>query len=145
LLLPVRALLSVGVIVILLAPAVGATPAPTELTASYDEQSQELSLSWTQSSGDDVAGWRVYRDDSLVASPTSVSFTDDLSAWSGGEHYYSVTAVDFNGVESRASNTVYVTKTPIPPGGGCPIVTVIISSLVPPQVYPGINEECIPL
>lgn len=131
-------------ILLLLVPAVAATPEPpSDMQATYSTTTQTLTLTWSQDASlPEPAGWKVYRDDQYVTTVTARTYSDDLSSWAGGATDYHVTAYDGN-VESKASAIVHVTKAPGTWPLGCAPVTIVITSLVPPQVYPGVDIHCI--
>jgi hypothetical protein len=81
-----------------------ATPpaAPANLTAA-SPTNQPPSLSWSAVSG--ATSYNVYRDGSVIASPTGITYTDSTAA--EGTHAYYVTAVNADG-QSTPSNTVNV-------------------------------------
>ena len=79
-------------------------------------------LSWTASTdpagGSSLAGYRVYRDGTLIATTSSISYTDSDSAVVPGTYVYSVVAFDGAGnTTSSAQKTVIVdTSPPAAPG-----------------------------
>lgn len=90
----------------------------TGLTATADSANAKINLTWTAHTGENLAGYRVYRrttggttwtrlNRTLV---TSASYTDDAAA-SGQSYDYYVTAVATDGYESPASATVTQTVT----------------------------------
>lgn len=82
-----------------------APTAPADLAASVTVLGQ-VSLSWTASTDDiGVTGYKVYRDDTLIASPTTTSYTD-TGLTANTQYAYHVTARDNVGNESEASATV---------------------------------------
>jgi hypothetical protein len=91
-------------------PAPTATPidtqpptAPTNLKATI-ARSKRVALSWSASSDNvRVAGYRVYRDGTLVATVTNRKWTDSLT-FVGGPRLYQVAAFDSMGNVSPASN-----------------------------------------
>ena len=82
-----------------------ATPpaAPQNLVAAAGDGL--VSLSWAANSEPDLAGYNVYRDGSKVNGPlvTAAAYVDTGLA-SGQTYAYTVTAVDFGGLESDPSN-----------------------------------------
>jgi hypothetical protein len=90
-----------------------------------------VTLSWTAATDDvGVAGYRVYRDDTLVASTPQLSYTDG-GAVQGMPHKYQVTAYDAAG-NSRPSTVLWVTPPPVagtapspPPDTQAPRVHII--------------------
>jgi hypothetical protein len=76
-----------------------------------------VGLSWAAATDDvGVAGYRVYRDDVLVANTPSLAWTDTAQL-PGSTHKYRVTAFDAVG-NSTQSNIVYDTVAAPPPAGG---------------------------
>lgn len=65
--------------------------------------SSSVSLSWSAVSG--ASSYHVYRDGSLVGSPSGTAYTDDGLA-AGTSYAYAVAAVDSSGVEGARSGTV---------------------------------------
>ena len=112
------------------------------MEAEYESATETLTLTWEQPSGSEL-GWNVYMDDAYVTTVSSPSYSEDLSSWGGGERTYYVTALQGN-VESEASASIHVSKVVAGAPLACPVVTIFVTSLVPPQVYPAVNEECIP-
>jgi hypothetical protein len=94
-----------------------APAAPTGLTAQAS--ATEVDLSWTGStdSGSGIAGYRVYRNGTLLARPGNTTSYADTQVSPGTTYSYWVTAVDNAGNESPASNTVTVTT----PQGTAPV------------------------
>ncbi len=85
----------------------GTLTAPTGLTVSGTTASS-ASLTWSAVSG--AAGYHVYRDGSLVGSPSSAGYTDSgLSA--STSYTYTVAAVDSSGTEGAMSGSVVATTT----------------------------------
>ena len=82
--------------------------APTNLSASVNGSS--VSLTWN--SVDDATSYNVYRDDSLIASPTTNAFTD--TALADGTYLYEVSAVDDAG-ESTSKASISATVNNEPP------------------------------
>ncbi|HEV8398076.1 MAG TPA: PKD domain-containing protein, partial [Vicinamibacterales bacterium] len=99
-----------------LAPADTSPPStPTNVTATALSFS-EVAVSWSASTDDvGVTGYRVYRDATLVASPTGTSAS--VTGLSGGALYaFSVAALDAAGNASTQSAPVLVTTpVPVPP------------------------------
>lgn len=91
-------------------PTKDTTPpsAPTNLTARADSSST-IFLSWNASTDNvRVAGYRIYRNGSLIATTTSTSYTNsNLSPLTS--YTYAVSAYDAAGNESARSNSVTVT------------------------------------
>jgi fibronectin type 3 domain-containing protein len=101
-------------------PPPTAPAAPTGLTVTSASASQ-VGLSWTASTGPNVAGYRVYRNGSATPLNGSLvpttGYTDGTVA--GGTTYsYTVTAVNTSGVESTRSAAVSATTPSAPPGSG---------------------------
>lgn len=94
-----------------LSPDVQAPSVPGELTA-YRLGSRSVDLFWEPSTDNRaVAGYRIYRDGSLVAETTASPAT--LGALEPGTVYaFSVTAVDVGGNESPATESVTVATLP---------------------------------
>jgi fibronectin type 3 domain-containing protein len=95
-----------------------APAAPTGLTVTGTSASQ-VGLSWTASTGQDVAGYRVYRNGSATPLNSSLVLTTGYtdSTVAGGTTYsYTVTAVNTSGVESTRSAAVSATTPSAPPG-----------------------------
>ena len=87
--------------------------APSNLAATA-VSAGEVDLGWTASTDNvGVAGYRVYRNGTLVGSPTGTSYADTGVQPATGYSYYTV-AYDAAGNTSAASNTVSVT-TPAAP------------------------------
>ena len=82
--------------------------APTNLSASVNADS--VNLSWDEVN--DATGYKVYRDSSLIASPTTNAFTDTTLA--DGTYLYEVSAVDDIG-ESASKASVSATVNNEPP------------------------------
>ena len=82
--------------------------APTNLSASANADS--VNLSWN--TVDDATSYNVYRDSSLLASPTTTTFTDTTLA--DGTYLYEVSAVDAAG-ESTSKASVSATVNNVPP------------------------------
>ncbi|MDX6402109.1 MAG: hypothetical protein QOF27_2715, partial [Gaiellaceae bacterium] len=84
-------------------------------------------LSWTASTdpagGSSLAGYRVYRDGTLIATTSSITYTDSDSAVVPGTYVYSVIAFDGAGnTTSSAQKTVIVdTSPPSAPGSATPV------------------------
>ena len=82
--------------------------APTNLTASAN--GSNVNLTWN--TVDDATSYNVYRDSSLIASPTTTTFTD--TALADGTYLYEVSAVDDAG-ESTSKASVSATVNNDPP------------------------------
>jgi len=85
--------------------------APTDVATTAGDG--HVALDWTDNSEADLAGYRVYRDGSKIASPTTSSY-DDTGLTNGTGYSYQLTAVDESGNESAKSEPV--TATPEPAG-----------------------------
>ena len=82
--------------------------APTNLTATVN--GSNVNLNWNEVS--DATSYNVYRDSSLIASPTTNAFTDTTLA--DGTYLYEVSAVDDAG-ESTSKASVSATVNNVPP------------------------------
>jgi large repetitive protein len=92
-------------------------PTPNDLTVTSPTNAPVLT--WTASNDDStggsgVVGYHVYRDGTLIATPTAPTFADGSLSISGS-HAYWVTAVDAVGNESAASPTRVVAVDLDPP------------------------------
>jgi chitodextrinase len=90
--------------------------APANLTATASSSSR-VDLSWSASTDNvGVTGYRVYRDDALVATTggTQTTYVDTVGPATTAT--YEVSAVDAAGRESPRSNPATVTTPPVPPG-----------------------------
>ena len=86
-----------------------APSAPSGLTATANSKIKQVQLAW-QAAADNVgvAGYRVFRNGSVVATTVTVSWVDQT--WKAGATYtYSVVAYDAAGNVSPASNKATVT------------------------------------
>ena len=81
--------------------------APTGLQATAGDR--QVALDWADNT-DPIAGYRVYRNGSPIASPTSSAYTD-TGLTNGTSYTYRVTALDPAGNESGLSNQVSATPT----------------------------------
>ena len=90
-------------------PVATAPSAPTNLAAVAGNA--QVTLTWTAPTG--ATGYRVYRNGSLVASPSTTGFTD-TGVSNGTTYSYYVTAVKQNSPASAASSSVSATPT-VPP------------------------------
>lgn len=83
--------------------------APANLNAS-NVTSTSVDLSWdaVQLNGGNVAEYNIYRDDSLIDTVSTNSYTDSTLT-SATTYEYEVTAVSSVGAESDRSNLVSVT------------------------------------
>lgn len=96
------------------------TPPPAPTLTAPTATSVDPALSWTAVSdtgGSGLAGYRVYRDGTLIATTTSTSYTDSDSAVVPGTYVYNVVAFDGAGnTTSSVSRTVIVdTSAPTTP------------------------------
>ena len=92
--------------------------APTDLTAIVDGDS--VDLSWDAVA--DATSYNVYRDSSLIASPTTNAFTDSTLA--DGTYLYEVSAVDDIG-ESTSKASVSATVNNIPPDAPTNLTAIV--------------------
>lgn len=95
----------------LAAPPLDVTPptAPAGLTASVNDATRVINLSWSASTDDvGVAGYRVFRDSGStpIGTVTATTFSDSDQL---GTHTYTVAAVDAAGNQSAMSNMVVAT------------------------------------
>ncbi|HEY7273424.1 MAG TPA: Ig-like domain-containing protein, partial [Actinoplanes sp.] len=82
------------------------TGPPTGLTATPGDT--QVALTWTASSAPDVAGYRVYRNGTLTASPSGPSYLDN-AVTNGIAYGYAVAAIDTAGGESARTPVVSAT------------------------------------
>jgi chitodextrinase len=83
---------------------------PTNLSATAVSSSQ-INLSWTASTDNvGVAGYKVYRDGTLVASPTGTSYSN-TGLTASTTYGYTVSAVDAAGNQSARTSQVNATTT----------------------------------
>jgi len=83
--------------------------APTGLTASVNDATRVIDLSWSASTDDvGVSGYRIFRDSSATptATVTGTTFSDSGQL---GTHTYTVAAIDAAGNQSALSNMVIAT------------------------------------
>ena len=87
-----------------------------------DVSAHSVALAW-QASTDDrgVAGYRVYRDDVLIASPTGLAYTD-MGLIAGTAYSYQVAAYDAAGNESARGEALEVTTDEDEPDSTAPSV-----------------------
>jgi RHS repeat-associated protein len=84
--------------------------APSQLEATVRAYNR-VDLSWQAATDDDqVAGYRVYRNSTLLATVTNTQFSDTGSVSAGVEYQYLVVAFDRTGNLSVPSNIVFVTR-----------------------------------
>ena len=97
------------------APDTTAPSAPTNLRVSSQTRAK-VTLAWNAATDDvGVTGYRVYRNGTLVAMVTTLTWTDSLQSTNS---IYTVVAVDAAGNASPASNSVTVTGKGSGGGGG---------------------------
>ena len=100
-----------------------AAPATPTLTATL-AAGPRVNLTWTTSAG--AAGYRIYRNGTLLLSPTAAPATD-ATVVVGNIYCYTISAVDDSGNESAQSDpacvTVTVTAPPTPTGLAATVVT----------------------
>ncbi len=101
---------------------------PTDLAATSPTAAAPA-LSWTAPAADatGIASYRVYRDSTLVGSPTGTSFTDALPA--DGTYAYVVRAVDGAGNLSPVTSISVTVDTVAPPTPAAPSLTTPTASL----------------
>ncbi|WP_433063008.1 DUF4832 domain-containing protein [Dactylosporangium sp. CS-033363] len=95
------------------------TPPTAPTLSAGAVNGQSVPLSWTGATDNvGVVGYRVYRDGTLLSSPTGTTYTDTNVPT--GSHTYTVSARDAAGYDSPSSNAVTVTvsgpTTPPPVG-----------------------------
>lgn len=84
---------------------------PTNLTAT-SKTTTSISLAWDASTDDvGVTGYRLYRGNSLIASPTGLTYTDNSRTYNT-TYTYSISAVDAAGNESVKSALYSVSTLP---------------------------------
>ncbi|TML04816.1 MAG: hypothetical protein E6G41_11225, partial [Actinobacteria bacterium] len=100
-------------------PPSDTTPPSTPTNVKATGGDTQVALSWSASSDDvGATGYRVYRDGSLVGSPSGTSFTD-TGLTDGMTYGYRVAATDAAGNVSAQSGTVSATPVaPVPPASG---------------------------
>ena len=91
-------------------------PAERAVALGSRRDRRRPALSWTASTdpagGSGLAGYRVYRDGTLIATTTSITYTDSDSAVVPGTYVYSVVAFDGAGnTTPSAQKTVVVDTT----------------------------------
>lgn len=77
--------------------------------------SNQIKLAWQANSEEDLAGYRIYRDDSQVAEIENVTTYSDNLVLPGTTYTYKITAFDNEGLESGFSAPVTVTTPPVTP------------------------------
>lgn len=101
------------------APDTSAPSVPTNLTATAVSSSQ-IDLSWTASTDNvSVTGYRIYRDNTLVSTVSTLSYSD-IGLSPSTLYSYAVSAIDAASNESARSATSSATTfaTPTSSGGG---------------------------
>jgi fibronectin type 3 domain-containing protein len=94
---------------------VGVPPvAPANLIST--STSNQINLSWQANSEGDVAGYKIYRDNSQIAevNKTLTAYSDNL-VLPGTTYIYKITAFNTDGLESGFSTPVTVTTPPVTP------------------------------
>lgn len=109
-------------------------PPPSNLTATVVSPTR-IDLSWSSVSL--AVSYKVYRDGSLIASPTT-TFYSDTGLTPGATYSYTVSAVSIFGGESEQSHPVSATTPGLGLGG---LGGIYLPSKVPPVVP---EEEVIP-
>ena len=90
--------------------------APTGLTSSFDQNAQEVNLSWDANTEDDFVYYKVYRStqsggsyNEIATNITTESYTDSIpDANTGTTYFYVVEAIDDDSLDSAYSNEVEV-------------------------------------
>jgi len=102
----------------ILTPALGDIIPPTApVLSGYVISSSQTSLSWSGATDDiGVAGYKIYRNGTLLTTVTTTSHQDS-SVVAGTTYSYNVTALDVAGNESSSSNSLSL-STPSGGGGG---------------------------
>ena len=99
-------------------PPADTTPPSTPAGLTAQATTSSVSLSWTPSTDNvGVAGYRVYRNGSALATTAATSFNDSTVA-AGTTYSYSVAAYDAAGNVGAAWAAVSVAVPPAPTGGG---------------------------
>lgn len=93
----------------------GRPDTPTNLSAS-SQSPNAVNLTWQAVNG--VAGYRIYRDDNMIAETVSTTYTDD-TVLPGMTYSYSISAYNTDDLESKRSAPVTVTTPPATPTGLC--------------------------
>jgi ABC-type glycerol-3-phosphate transport system permease component len=88
--------------------------APTGLKAT-PKSYYEIDLTWTASDSTDVATYKVYRDDSVIATDASTSWSD-IGVTAATDHVYRVSAVSAAGNESDSTAPITATSMKAPTG-----------------------------
>jgi exo-beta-1,3-glucanase (GH17 family)/chitodextrinase len=114
-------------------PPADTTPpsTPPNVSAALVSPTQ-ATISWSASSDNvGVAGYKVYRNSSLLARTTALSYVDS-SLIAGAQYFYNVSAYDAAGNESMYSDAVSLTAacTGLPGGPGTPSIQF---TYVPPK------------
>lgn len=89
-------------------------PTPPVGVSASAESSNSVDLTWQENTEDDLAGYKVYRDNAKIADVEKrfTSYTDN-TALPGTKYTYEITAYNTSNQESAKSSTVTVT---VPPG-----------------------------
>lgn len=84
---------------------------PVDLRYAVNEDSS-VTLSWTQPDGKaDVAGYKIYRDDRLIATTNEIGYTDETTKKLGNFTYY-VCAFDSEDYTSQNSDSIVIDNLP---------------------------------
>ena len=108
----------------------GIGPSVPDGLASPGQTSSSVDLTWnTSTDNDGVANYNVYRDGTLVGSPTGTAFTD-TGLTDGRTYTYTVNAVDTQGNPSAASSGLPVTTTldTVPPSAPTGLTATVTKS-----------------
>lgn len=121
---------------------VSGAQAPREPTATYDEATDTLTLTWaapdTETTPD---SYNVYRDDVRIGDTTDLEYDDSLTNVHG-VHFYYIKAVTGT-TESIQSDSVWLAKGVTAPGVPCDPLVVDVYTYPPYFAY-GIRDECLP-
>ena len=91
-----------------------APDAPTGVKAT-PKSYYEIDVSWTASDSPDVSAYKVYRDDSVIATDASTSWSD-VGVSAATDHTYKISAVDAAGNESATTAELHATSLTAPSG-----------------------------
>ena len=88
---------------------------PSGITATVNSSTQ-ITLSWTNSGGMLVTGYKVYKNETLLGAVSPVTTTNmvDSGLTASTQYCYSITATDISGNESAKSSTVCSTTQALP-------------------------------